>query len=51
MTACELSCSPLRFFVVEEKYGKNAGIVTREDGIETLLGEGIINESVSVAVM
>lgn len=41
----------MHLFVVEDKYGQTAGVVTLEDALETLLGEEIVDESDSVADM
>ncbi|HEY5715603.1 MAG TPA: CNNM domain-containing protein [Psychromonas sp.] len=38
-----------QLFLVEDKYGQTAGVVTLEDAIETLLGREIIDESDKVA--
>lgn len=41
----------IHLFIVEDKYGQTAGVVTLEDALETLLGEEIVDESDSVADM
>ena len=41
----------MHLFVVEDKYGQTAGVVTLEDALETLLGAEIVDESDSVADM
>ena len=41
----------MHLFVVEDKYGQTAGVVTLEDALETLLGKEIVDESDSVADM
>ena len=41
----------MHLFVVEDKYGQTAGVVTLEDALETLLGKEIVDESDSVANM
>ena len=38
-----------QLFLVEDKYGQTAGVVTLEDAIETLLGREIVDESDKVA--
>jgi CBS domain containing-hemolysin-like protein len=37
--------------IVEDEFGQNAGVVTLEDAIETLLGREIVDENDSVADM
>lgn len=40
-----------QLFLVEDKFGQTAGVVTLEDAIETLLGREIVDESDQVADM